>query len=399
MELGLSLLGFNKVDKTTTDTKTTTTNTTDKTKATTLSTNDAVKLKDNIKADPAFTSKNPLINRVGEMFKTIDTNKDGILTKTEIISKLNDPTIKGKDAAIVGSLLKYEPTIKKLSDDQKMFETGITVKDMLAADNKIDKDGLTSKFENEIAYKSSKIDSVKTLRNKDESLKPPTKASEVNYQDLQQGQNGNCYFLAVLTSVAHNNPQKVVDMIKDNKDGTLTVKFPLREVTIKSPTDTELSLYAKGKTWVPIIEKAYAEYRNTFLDFDNPHQASGKGTLIIGRAILEVTGNSFDSDFTAIRPLSVTREKMTKAFDNNKIVTASIEKPILGSKNDLNLPDGHVYSVLGYDKKTDVVTVRNPWGSGEPTKDQKVLDGTNDGVFKMPLAEFVKYFSMVAYEN
>ncbi|MFN4152341.1 MAG: C2 family cysteine protease, partial [Candidatus Sericytochromatia bacterium] len=379
MQIGLSSFGFGKVEKKDSNSESTKTNATnDKQAKSSLSNTDSLAIKKK-ESEPAFTSNHKMLNRVGQMFNTIDADKNGFLSRKELVEKMNDQNVKGQDAAIVGSLVKYEGSIKKLSNDEKMFESGISSKDMLAAEKKIEKDGLTSKFENEIVYKNSKIAAVKDLRNADGTLKAPTKVSDINYKDLQQGQNGNCYFLAALTSIAYNDPQKVLDMIKDNKDGTFTVKFPLKSITVKSPTDTELGLYAKGKTWVPIIEKAYAEYRNGILDFDNPHQASGRGTLIIGRSILEMTGRPFDSDFTKIRPVSQIREKLVEAVDNKKIVVASIEKGIF-KKNDLNLPDGHVYTVLGYDKKTDMVTIRNPWGSGEPTKDGKVLDGTNDGI-------------------
>lgn len=396
MQIGLSSFSFDKADKNNnSNNKATTTN--EHKSSSALEKKDSISF--SVKKDPevAFTSQHPMVNKVGKMFKTIDSDNNGFLSRKELVNKMNDNSVKGQDAAILGSLVKYEKELKKVSNDEKIFESGISSSDMLNVEKKLEKDGLTSKFENEIVYKTSKIDSVKNLKNTDGTLKGPTKVSDIDFKDLKQGQNGNCYFLAVLTSIAYNNPEKVLNMIKDNKDGTFTVKFPLKSITVKSPTDTELGLYAKGKTWVPIMEKAYAEYRNGVWDFDNPHQASGRGTLIIGRAIMEITGKPFDTDFTDIRPVSETRKKIEKAVNDKKVIVASIEKEVF-KHNDLSLPDGHVYTVLGYDKKTDMVTVRNPWGSGEPTKDGKVLDNNNDGIFKMPMKDFTKYFSMVAYE-
>lgn len=345
-----------------------------------------------------YQAKNELAGKALGVFDKLDTNKNGLISKSELNDKLQDRSIKGSEASLTGSMLKYYSEIKKASNDQVLFERGISRKDLIAGDKMLDENGLNSKLKGEYSYRLYKINNVSSLRKDDGAFKIPTKASEVDYRDLEQGQNGNCYFLAVLAAVAHNNPQKIVDMIKDNNDGTYTVKFARKDVTINAPTDTELGLYAEGKSWVPVIEKAYAEYRNQIMAFDNPHTASGRGTIIIGRSIYEITGNTFDSDFLFAHSKDKTREKLTKAFDNNKIVVASIEKEIF-KKNDLNLPDAHVYSVLDYDKETDMLTVRNPWGSGEPEKDGVVIDGRNDGIFKMKTDDFYKYFSMLAYEN
>lgn len=44
-------------------------------------------------------------------------------------------------------------------------------------------------------------------------------------QDIRQGGIGDCYFLAVLGSIAKRRPQDLLNMIKDNGDGTVTVRF------------------------------------------------------------------------------------------------------------------------------------------------------------------------------
>ena len=75
------------------------------------------------------------------------------------------------------------------------------------------------------------------------------------------------------------------------------------------------------------------------------------------------------------------------------MIVASINKGLI-AKNKYDLPDGHVYTVLGIDPKTDMVKIRNPWGSGEGN----VKGGVN-GIFELPLSEFKNTFSSVAYER
>ena len=43
--------------------------------------------------------------------------------------------------------------------------------------------------------------------------------------DVAQGNLGDCYFLATLASLAQNQPDKIKGMIRDNGDGTFSVRF------------------------------------------------------------------------------------------------------------------------------------------------------------------------------
>ena len=52
----------------------------------------------------------------------------------------------------------------------------------------------------------------------------------------------------------------------------------------------------------------------------------------------------------------------------------------------------HAYTVMGYDAKTQTVTVRNPWGQNELAD----RDGKDDGIFQMPLKEFHVNFPVVS---
>ena len=62
------------------------------------------------------------------------------------------------------------------------------------------------------------------------------------------------------------------------------------------------------------------------------------------------------------------------------------------SENDLHLPDGHAYSVIGWDGTN--LTIRNPWGSN-PGK----APGSATGVFQLTLERFDEIFSEISYEE
>ena len=61
---------------------------------------------------------------------------------------------------------------------------------------------------------------------------------------------------------------------------------------------------------------------------------------------------------------------------------------------------GHCYSVLDYDASTDTVKVRNPWGKAELLDEHgRVLDGVDDGLFKVSFHQFQKLFTNICYEK
>jgi hypothetical protein len=93
--------------------------------------------------------------------------------------------------------------------------------------------------------------------------------------DVRQSNVGDCYFLAALASKAENNPQSILDMMHENKDGTVTVRFynhytengsdisePVYITVNKSRPcagfdDEYVTCANKGKLWVSIVEKAF----------------------------------------------------------------------------------------------------------------------------------------------
>lgn len=104
---------------------------------------------------------------------------------------------------------------------------------------------------------------------------------DIQPEDIRQGVIGNCYFMATAAAVAQTCPQQIRDMIRDNKDGTYTVTFPVqggaKKVTVDnrfhrraadkwfpyakpSPDSTDLDY----ELWPLILEKAYAKLQGSY---------------------------------------------------------------------------------------------------------------------------------------
>jgi hypothetical protein len=224
--------------------------------------------------------------------------------------------------------------------------------------------------------------------------------------DVRQGAIGNCYFPAALASIAHSDPQAIEEMIKDNGDGTYTVKFYQNSYYGSSGKPVEITvdadLYARsfggpvyggslgGSTapdkmelWFPLIEKAYAQWKGSYDTIGNGGYS--------GRVMSEVLGAPNSSG--SINPGTANHvwEQIKRGGEAGHPMTAGTHG---SSQSALYTNTGvyanHAYSVLGATEENGVkyVLLRNPWGQSEAGN-----DGKNDGFFKLDLATFAKLYS------
>lgn len=216
--------------------------------------------------------------------------------------------------------------------------------------------------------------------------------------DVEQGQLGDCYFLASLEAVAHTNPKLLENAIRDNKDGTYTVSLWSRpeegsaprkvQVTVdgKLPESGGESRYATSRTgelWPMLFEKAYAAWNGGYENIQG-----GMAT----NALAALTGARpgwFPVDDKSSP--TATFEQLQKLLKSGASVVASTQD----LKREVpNVIEGHSYTVLGAVEQNGqkFVQLRNPWGSTEPGH-----DGKDDGIFLLPIADFVKAYGMVEY--
>lgn len=96
-------------------------------------------------------------------------------------------------------------------------------------------------------------------------------------KDVEQGGLGDCYLLSGLLSVVDQNPEEIMNIMRDNGNGTVTVCFkPARvektgldekkvfepyyvtvEKTIPVKKKNENDIFSTGALWVKMMEKAY----------------------------------------------------------------------------------------------------------------------------------------------
>jgi hypothetical protein len=256
-------------------------------------------------------------------------------------------------------------------------------------------------------------------------------------EHVLQGTVGDCYLMAAVASITAANPDYPKDMMRDNGDGTVTVRlynvtkssnfynpksgeyaskeFEAKEQYIRInksvAKDNGRDLYAQKNLWVQMIEKAYA--------------ASGQGGNLLEKAEKakkgsydNIVGGSSKFAFEVLLGkeasspnLTVKKEKqggdaiftqISQALKEGKAVAAGTRQiskdeqseglgHSAGEKKLGGIVAGHAYTVLLVHHDTKEIIVRNPWGEYGRTAQGKKEDKGN-GTFSLPLNEFLNWF-------
>ena len=223
-----------------------------------------------------------------------------------------------------------------------------------------------------------------------------------SHTDEYQGEMGDCYLITALGTLADSNPAAIENMIINNGDGTYTVRFYTGPygtiynysdgsisagfsnnagvadyVTVNSmlPVNSQgkLALADAGASytnaanalWIPLIEKAYAQWDqtgnegrtgvNAYQDIQGGWMAT-VDAQVLGHNGTDyfLTGTTATSEQTAIKALAA-KEAVT-------IGTSSFSGTPCG------LYANHAYAIIGYTASTDTFTLYNPWGFDQPSQ-------------------------------
>ena len=232
-------------------------------------------------------------------------------------------------------------------------------------------------------------------------------------ETIRQGKLGNCFCLAPLGALVHRDPKQVAAMYALQSNGTYRIQLGKKSVDVAPPTDAEIAMGAGnegGGIWVNLYEKAVGMARNddrppeqrVDLPFDAERGGSA-GTMlayITGHEIVRFSfkfakeASTSTDDFAA--KLADLRRQLTEATQQNRLMTCGTIKPTTPG-----LTPNHAYAVLGYDVPSDAVRLWNPHGQnfqpkGEPASETGYP--TTNGVFQVPVEQFVRQFSGMAFE-
>lgn len=206
----------------------------------------------------------------------------------------------------------------------------------------------------------------------------------VSADDVNQHQFGDCWYVASLAGLAQKDPKFLQDGIKQNPNGTVSVRvwdkdgnYQWVTMTADLPTDsngTPITTYGNGESWPAYYEKAFAiaysddgdgERGYGGIEGDDPKKSA---PYLTGKEGEDLTTGGF---LGIGEHEDKSLDGLKKAFDSGKVVTVSTPDD---EKLDKDHPKewgntyctNHAYYVRGFTADGKVI-LGNPWGtSGYP---------------------------------
>ena len=188
-----------------------------------------------------------------------------------------------------------------------------------------------------------------------------------SYQDIAQGEVGDCYFLASLAVTAFRSPSTIQNMFTDNGDNTYTVRFYKNDGVADYVTvDRYLPTYAGGlpyaktpnsELWVALAEKAYAQVNQSgWIEQDGTNSYFGIDLGASYYAIPHVTGRN---TWQIYNPSGIVDTNPIKnAFNAGQMITVGSKDSGVAS----NVVAKHEYVLVGYNSSTQQFRLYNPHG-------------------------------------
>ncbi len=248
--------------------------------------------------------------------------------------------------------------------------------------------------------------------------------SDVHWNDVAQGQLGDCYFLSAIGAVAKADPSLLKKLIKGPfKDGSYEVTLHIKDLNFdinaeRKPEKVTVTsdflvdeygnpAYAKGgdaELWVMLLEKAYAILRKEQVAPGGYVSQLGDGYDKLdggwGEEGIEVlTGKEASTLYVYNMSIKDLSAKISSALaEKRPITTATIHGPAVGVKaskiqmeaQNKNLVLGHEYFIIAFDGAK--ITLQNPWNN-------EFEDGDGGGDLTFSMADYVKYYEVLSFQD
>ena len=221
--------------------------------------------------------------------------------------------------------------------------------------------------------------------------------------DVNQGALGDCFVLAPLAEMASQDPSAIRSMITSNGNDSFSVRFMVNGaadyITVNNDLADGGKIFNSGPaSWAGLIEQAYTELQgggavtgNTFSG--NSFASIGNGGWVEA-TLEEFTGATLVDDFNAAasgwtsdvingaslsvpgKPSSATLQSSQAGLSGKAVLSTLIADLLAGeelvlssftnavdSNGRFTLVADHAMAVTGYDARTQMLEVYNPWGT------------------------------------
>jgi hypothetical protein len=200
--------------------------------------------------------------------------------------------------------------------------------------------------------------------------------------DVNQGQVGDCWFLAALGETALQDPSLIDHIITANGNGTYSVEFQVNGKADYVTVNNDLSTYtgnigqydgskmefASSTTslWVPLIEKAAAQLAEqgvtTGMEYGAGSDQYYELNAGAGEGMSLITGQGY-AGFALAGDSSKTLNSLLGTLQSDLAAGSDVLMGTSGAAASGNLVADHMFAVTGINTTTDMVNLFNPWGA------------------------------------
>jgi Ca2+-binding RTX toxin-like protein len=219
--------------------------------------------------------------------------------------------------------------------------------------------------------------------------------------DVNQGNLGDCYFLAGMGAVARQQPNIIKQSIVELGDDTYAVRFERDGETEYYRIDNELpatfswtngmptytgqhyaQLGGQNAMWVALLEKAFVFWE---CGADAEYGVIGGGFGDYGYDALGLSSWTKDTDDDDA--MAVIAQKLAQGKPVDVCTSFSLNGFDLGDSIVLN----HCYTVVSINQQAKTITLYNPWGTDAGSGSGAWVQNSNDGYVTYSWQSFVDH--------
>ena len=205
-------------------------------------------------------------------------------------------------------------------------------------------------------------------------VKGASDEKDIDPNDVNQGQLGDCYFVAALAALAKQSPETLRQRVKDNGNGTYTVtfaeggdvvvdgRFPMKNGQVQFAGKGDETPAEGAELWVMLIEKAWAKLKGGYEDI-----RGSKVRMSSTDAMQAITGK----ETRTLRPGSMGEDELFTVLADAEAkgwpVTLGVKN--VSDPNEVRavkatgLVPNHAFAVMKVDRPGKTLSVYNPWGA------------------------------------
>ncbi len=400
-------------------------------------------------AEPTDGKHTPFVTVLYRDWAKWDVNGDGTITVDEVNRAVADPAVTGDDAAAAAAMkmvvrgraghelpplthayfdgynAKAMPIIARLTPDAAPKAADGSIAPTPTAGPTTGPAGARGRglLNWDIDFRVSR--KALASNGKGAAWQPDVVAA--NLSNLHQSATlGDCWLVAAVGSMSVHRPLALKQLVTVGPDGSTTVALHgVAPLHIPALTDSQRALGATSigdGAWVAVLEQAIGRAKSVLsggpANIDGNDEIIGGDSqqsigFLTGHKIFRVTLSPTTAGRQARRDdlLPVIRRELVAAMAEHRVITAGVNPPRVeqGSKEAQalahvppNISKNHVYAIVDYDAKTDVVTIWNPHGQMYQPKGPDGLQfgyTTDHGRFHLPLTEAYAFYTSFTFER